>query len=729
MTRSPQEKIPFAAKFFLKRALVWTVGAIVRFNASFINFRNRLINFAVKHGLNYERARRITPYNVHDDSRQFPPFGAHDFLLLTESAARATSREIKTSIIIPVFNKVEYTFQCLRSLVAEIDFDETEVIIVNNASRDETAALLARFADFVHVVNNEENRGFVDACNQGAAEARGKYLVFLNNDTVVHAGWLDALVETAKRDARVGAVGSLFLYPSGMIQEAGAIVWRDGAAHHYGWGGSTNDRRYTFAREVDYCSAASLLIRREIFERLGGFDRRFSPAYYEDVDLCFGVRASGYRVVYQPASRVTHFEGITAGTDTSTGFKRFQVVNQQKFFEKWRDTLLREQLERDLARLEEAANRRRAPQVVVFDDRVPTPDRDAGSARMFFILKSLARWSHVVFVPMTRGHGTEYERQLWREGIETASLVEYPRLLSERNFYAAVFSRPHVADALMGRVKRAAPATKIVFDMVDAYFIRLGREYEVNRNEETRAEAARYQEIETRLARASDLVWCNSTEDKRVMERLAPGVPIEVIPTIHETREPGKTFDERRGLLFVGNFRHRPNTDGLNFFMREVFPVVQEEIPDARLTIVGDYSSPEILAHASESVSVTGYVPDIEPYFEAARVFVAPIRFGAGVKGKIGEALAHGLPLVTTTVGAEGMGLEHETHAMIANEARSFADAVVRLYREPELWRKISENGRTHVEKNFSPAIVEKIVNAPLLQLGGRKPLTREEAG
>src|SRR5207302_9608920 len=174
--------------------------------------------------------------------------------------------------------------------------DETEGVDVNNASTEATRELRSHFGDGVSVIDNDTIRGFVDACNQGAAAARGKYLVFLNNDTVVLPGWLDSLVETIESDERAGAVGSMFLYPDGRIQEAGAFLWSNGEAFHYGWGRSPEDRRFTFAREVDYCSGASLLVRKDLFQRLGGFDRRYAPAYYEDADICMGVRALGYKV-------------------------------------------------------------------------------------------------------------------------------------------------------------------------------------------------------------------------------------------------------------------------------------------------------------------------------------------------------------------------------------------------------------------------------------------------
>ena len=728
-----KENLSFSAKLWLKRLLVACVGASVRAAAFAVRLSRRLTDAAVKHGLDFERAWNVPP-RAAQDVTPLQPWGASDFLMLLETAegleeTAHASRPVRASIIIPVFNKVEYTFQCLRSLVREVDLKETEIIVVDNASTDETARLLSHFSGLVRVVTNEENKGFVDACNEGAALARGRFLVFLNNDTIVLPGWLDELVNAAESDERVGAAGSMFLYPSGMLQEAGSIVWRDGAPYHYGWGGSPEDRRYTFARDVDYCSGASLLIRRELFERLGGFDRRYAPAYYEDTDLCFSVRAQGFRVLYQPASRLIHFEGVTAGTDTGVGVKQNQIVNQKKFYEKWRETLERAHYDRATTEPFAASDRRAGPSVFVFDERIPTPDRDAGSARMFVILQSLTRWSRPVFIPLNRpAPGSVYERALWREGVETASLTDYARLLRERRPYAAVFSRPAVADALLDRVRRLSPTTKLVFDTVDLHFIRLGREHAVSGDDRLRAEAGRYRELETRLAQTSDLVWCCSPEDRRVLEALAPGIPIEVVPTIHAANVRGRSFAERHGLLFIGNLHHRPNADGVRHFIDEVFPAVVEALPDVRLDIVGDHSSSEIAALQSERVRVTGYVPLVEPFYESARVFIAPIRFGAGIRGKIGEALAHGLPVVTTTIGAEGLGLEHELNVLIADDPAAFADAVVRLHRDPELWQRLSDNGYAHVQRHFSPAVVERTINETLARLGGQKNVS-EEAG
>jgi GT2 family glycosyltransferase len=709
------ERLSLARKLRLKRAVFAPVGWAVGLAARVYNFAGRVARSAEANGFDLRRAFDVRPPH---GAPYALPWGASDFLLLARAAAGGEpgevldpERPVRASVIIPVFNKAELTFQCLRSLVREVDFRDAEVVVVNNASTDETRELLARFRGLVRVIANAENLGFVGACNQAAAVARGAYLVFLNNDTVVLPGWLEALVETAERDESVGAVGSMLLDPDGRVQEAGSIVWSNGETLKYGQRRAPEDRRFVFAREVDFCSGASLLVRREVFEQLGGFDQRYAPAYYEDTDLCMGVRALGRKVVYQPQSRLYHFEGGTAGTDTRTGFRRYQVINREKFYDKWRAVLAREHHAEDAAHAEQAANRKWGAQVAVFDDLIPTPDRDAGSARMMHILRALSEWSHPVFIAAGKQVWPRYEKLLWQEGIETASALDLRRLMRARDFRAAVVSRPYVAEALLKSIRRADPRVKIIYDTVDVHFVRLARETELTRDPATAREAEQYRKSETRLARASDMVWFASPADRDALERLAPGIRSAVVPTVHAARPRGLPFAEREHLLFVGSFRHRPNADGVRFFITEVLPLVREALPCVELLLVGDGAPPDFSTHADEGVRVLGYVPDVDPLFARGRVFVAPLRFGAGAKGKIGEALAYSVPVVTTAVGAEGMHLRDGEEVLIADSARDFAATVVRLYRDAELWQRLSDNGRAHVERHFSPRVVGKVVN------------------
>lgn len=243
------------------------------------------------------------------------------------------------SIVIPVFNKVEYTLECLAALVGSGDATNYEAIVVDDGSSDATADRVSALKG-VRYTRNPSNEGFIGSCNRGAELARGEFLVFLNNDTAVQPGWLDALVSTFQAHPEAGLVGAKLLYGDGTLQEAGGILYKDGRGGNYGRFDAALDPRYTHVREVDYCSGAAIAIRKELFEQLGRFDDRYRPAYYEDADLAMRVREAGYKVLYQPHSVVIHFEGITSGTSETGGVKAYQVRNREVFLERWRERLL-----------------------------------------------------------------------------------------------------------------------------------------------------------------------------------------------------------------------------------------------------------------------------------------------------------------------------------------------------------------------------------------------------
>ncbi|HEY6047342.1 MAG TPA: glycosyltransferase family 4 protein, partial [Pyrinomonadaceae bacterium] len=322
----------------------------------------------------------------------------------------------------------------------------------------------------------------------------------------------------------------------------------------------------------------------------------------------------------------------------------------------------------------------RGLRVLVFDDHFPAPDRDAGSARMAIILKSLARLGECTFISLGNLRQPEFERQLSGEGVEIAQLIDYKRLLRQRRFDVALLSRPDVAGALVNSLRRTTPHIKIIFDTVDINFVRLEREYRLTGDKEAAREAQRYQRLETRLARSCDQIWCVTAEDVAALTRVAPGAHFEIIPTIHPLQHRGQEFAERAGLAFIGNYLHRPNVDAVHYFMREIYPAVRRAIPGIKVWIVGDNTPPEFAEHASSDVTITGYLADVDPIFQSCRIFIAPLRFGSGMKGKIGQALSYGLPVVTTSVGAEGMDLRDESEVLIADDANKFAEAVIKLY-------------------------------------------------
>jgi len=612
------------------------------------------------------------------------------------------------SVIIPVFNNGTLTYSCLKSLLLAKVTTPFEVIAVDNASFDHAPVVLDHFRSKVTVIRNETNEGFVTACNQGAAAATGRYLLFLNNDTVVPDAWLDRLVATAEEHENVGAVGCKLVFPDGTIQEAGGIVWNDGSACNYGKWKDPDDPHFTFLREVDYCSAACLLVRRDLFEELGGFDTRYAPAYYEDTDLCFGLRSLGYRVLYQPCCEIEHCEGATAGIDENVGFKRFQKINRAKFTAKWSQTLATQSPPGSRHR-EVAADRRRGPRILVLDWQVPTYDRDSGSLRIFSILKALTRLGYrVSFMLQKKARYDHYARELGGIGVRLVPKKAVRRELAGGRHDLVIASRMNVAERFLKHIRRAAPRLPLIYDTVDVHFVREMRAAELSRDKQALAHAREVRRREIAIARACSLTLAITEADSQHLLREDPTLEVAVLPNVHQPLAVTATPEGRRSLMFIGGFKHPPNRDAMLYFVAEILPLITAELGPVELQIVGSDPPAEVAALSSETIVVTGYVPDTTPYFARSRVFVCPLRYGAGMKGKIGEAQLHGVPVVTTTIGAEGIELVHGETALIQDDESAFAQDVVRLFQDDLLWTRLSAAGKSHIETHFGTAALEE---------------------
>jgi GT2 family glycosyltransferase len=226
----------------------------------------------------------------------------------------------------------------LDSLLAESPKVGFELIVVDDASRDQTPAMLRAYGDAIRVITHAENAGFAQTCNDGAATARGEYLVFLNNDTVPAAGWLDALVATADAEPRVGVVGSKLLFPDDTVQHAGVVVCQDGNPRHIYAGFPADHPAVNRARNFQAVTAASMLVRRDTFEQAGGFDIAFRNCL-EDTDLCMRVGELGYQVRYCPESVVYHLESVSRGRRSG------EIATAGRLFrERWGTTAERDDL-------------------------------------------------------------------------------------------------------------------------------------------------------------------------------------------------------------------------------------------------------------------------------------------------------------------------------------------------------------------------------------------------
>ena len=621
------------------------------------------------------------------------------------------------SIVIPCHNQHLYTFHCLKSIRDHLADERVEVIVVDDESSDETSAMLAGISG-ITVLRNDENMGFIKTCNRGAEAANGEYLVLLNNDTEVTAGWLRAMRDTFTEFPDAGMVGAKLLYADNGLQEAGGIVWQDGSAWNFGRRDDPSKPEYSYCRRVDYCSGACLMLPLADFRALNGFDELYVPAYYEDTDLAFRIRDTGKQVYFQPNARVYHFEGITSGTDLTSGMKQYQVVNRDKFFERWQQTLASHRPNGKLPLLEK--DRGADQRILVIDARVLMPDQDSGSLRMFNVLKILRNMGHkVTFVPSNLHYDPHYTPLLQAAGIECRNrphetLVEDYLEQHGSEFNTVILSRADYADRYINPVREHCPAARIVFDTVDLHFLREQREAELSGKEEDINSATLRKVQELNIARKADITLVVSPVEIELFREEAPDVDVRLLSNIHSIYPTAGSFAERQDILFIGGYEHPPNVDAMTWFLDEIMPRVVEANPAIRLHIVGGHLPEALAARASDSVLIDGFVADITPLFNSIRLSIAPLRYGAGVKGKINSSLSYGVPMVATSMAAEGMGLVHEKDILIADDPEAFAREVVRLYDDEALWQQLSVAGKQNIEDRFSFALAEKQLRAVL---------------
>ncbi len=623
----------------------------------------------------------------------------------------------RVSIVIPVFGKALLTYTCLKSVHLHTPPGEFEVVVVDDASPEPMAVAL-QSVEGIRIERNERNLGFIGSCNHGVALARGELVVLLNNDTIVTPGWLDALQAIFRDHGDAGLVGAKLVYPDGSLQEAGGIVWRDGSGWNYGRGDDPSKPEYNYVREADYCSGACLAIPTSLFRELGGFDNRYAPAYYEDVDLAFAVRAAGRKVYYQPAATVVHFEGQTSGIDTASGVKRHQVVNQSAFRDKWASALSAHRPNGVAADLER--DRWAQRRVLVIEACMLTPDQDAGSVRMQAIVELLTELScKVTFVADNLEHREPYVRELQQRGVEVL-FAPYVRSVSDviaergSEFDLVIVARHYIAVKHIAALRAFAPQALFAFDTVDLHFLRSERQAELEGGALAKAGARALRDEELALIRKVDVTIVVSPVEKQVLAGLAPEARVLVLTTIYELQPGGKPLPERQGLVFIGGFQHPPNTDGVLWYAREVLPLVREALPGVTTYIVGSKVPATVQALAAPDFVVTGYVQDVAPFFTGCRASIAPLRYGAGVKGKVNHAMSYGLPVVATSSAIEGMQLHHGIDVLVADDATGFAEAIVRVCRDDALWHRLSAGGIENVQSHFSRAVARTAL-LPLL--------------
>lgn len=622
------------------------------------------------------------------------------------------------SIIVPCYGKLAVTLHCLASLHRHRPACTIEVLVAEDASADRDIDQLQRIPG-LHFVRNERNLGFVGNCNAAARRARGEYLAFLNNDTEVCAGWLDALLEVFHRFPDAGLVGAKILLPDGRLQEVGGIVFRDGSAYQYGRADDAQASCYNFVRETDYCSGAVLLMPRALFQSLGGFSAEFAPAYCEDSDLAFRVRQAGRRVYVQPAAVVLHDEGTTHGTDLDQGIKSGQRRNEIVFRLKWREVLEREHYLYDGNTLLAAQRLRGRRVALVIGQYIPRPDSDAGSRSVDQLMDGLAQlgWT-VKFWPHNLWVDPQYAARLQARGIEVfygearyADRLEAVLRELDPCLGAVVLNRPRIAYEHLATIRRATRA-RVVFYGHDIHHQRLLQQNKVRPGTVPASEIAGMRWLEEFLWNHVDVTVYPSHAEVQIVRARCPAARVVQLPLFSYAARhaaPPRRARAADRLLFVGGFAHEPNVDAVLWFAREIFPRVRRQAPRAHLVIAGSDPPREILALAGASIEVLGWVSDeqLRAHYDSAMVAVVPWRWGAGIRGKIVESLQYGVPVVTTSVGAQGL-LEAGEALRIVDDAQAFSAQVVQLLASDRAWQAQSSAMQDYASRHFSADVLRQ---------------------
>ena len=615
------------------------------------------------------------------------------------------------SIIIPIYNQIELTIQCLYSISEHTKNVSYEVIIGDDGSMPNDLQRLKNIKN-LKIISNEGTRGFIGNCNSAANTARGKYLLFLNNDTQVTENWLEPLLRTFKNDPSAGVVGSKLIYPDGSLQESGGILWEDGSGWNYGRNDDPDKPEYNYLRETDFVSGASLMIPTELFQTFGGFDSHYTPAYYEDTDLCFKARAAGHKVLVQPASVVIHHEGKSNGTSLDSGLKQYQVQNQQKFKQRWINELTTHHFQNGKNLFHARGRTRYKKVMVVIDHYVPHFDQDAGSRSTWqYICLFLKMGYAVKFIGDNFYPHQPYTQQLQDMGVEVLygdwyhDNIHNWLTMESGNIDYIFTNRSHITVKYLKTFAKMKQ-THVLYYGHDLGSLRNERKYQLSKNVSDLKASQRETELEATIWEIVDTVYYPSEVETEIVKQRMPNARALTLPLNIYTPAPSnyaQSIEQRKDIIFVGGFGHPPNEEAVLWFLDNCWPTIHAAIPDARFVCIGNKPPEYLRKRANQDIVITGWVSDeaLEDWYGKARIVAVPLLHGAGIKGKVIEAMLHGVPLLMTSIAAEGLpGVD--ACGTIADTAEDFSQQVINCYQDTHTLKNMSEATFDYIDRNFS---------------------------
>lgn len=633
------------------------------------------------------------------------------------------SKNPEVSIIIFSSDSIKHTLNCLYTLEQYDKNISKEIIIVDNESSENALKFLSKIPGVI-IIENNKNSGFVQNINKGIKSAKGEYIYLLNSNVEVQENYLSGLLDIFKTKENVGAVGSKIVSPDNTLQEAGCLIFKKSEILNIGKGEAINTPQYDYLRKVDYCSGNSLLFNRLNAEgNINLLDEAFLSVDSGVADLSLRLKNEQKKdTYYQPLSEIVHFGNVT------------NTESREVFKEKWDSYFTNEMFLPD-GKINYNVHFKK-PNFFFLEENMPKPDQDSGSRRFLEIVKILQKNGHRIILAVKHfEEATDHPYVKFFRSIGVQVCVDYVTAkdkivkvadqVEEAIHYADIIwiFRPIGFDYWYSQIKNKISGKKIVYDMVDLHYLRMEREnnYIDIITKEREKEIKFFKEKEYFGMNTSDAVLSISNEERNTVSK--NGVEYNKIFTVSNIHKPVNTnaidFSKREGLLFIGGYNHLPNIDAVKFLHDNIMPLVWKKNENIRLFILGpDFPEDLKQKYHSDKFQILGYQKTVDHWFENARIFVAPLRYGAGVKGKIGQALEFKLPVITTGIGAEGMSLEDRKTALISDEnPQNFADKILELHNDENLWQTLHENSLQPLSK-FSIETQEENIKKMLEYLG-----------
>jgi len=589
----------------------------------------------------------------------------------------------EVSIIINNCFRLDYLFNCL-TLIKDNGKDQNfEVILLNNNENRFINNFLKNISG-VKIISVANDVTYIELAKVVTDYVKGKYLHLINCDVQPKGNWLSPLIKILNEND-FGAAGSKIISPSGLLRNTGNFINQ----HPIGVYEHIKHPSFNFQREVDFNTSNSLMLSKADFLKLdlGNLSSKNTSNFGQEIGFALKNKLNKISV-YQPLSEVISFSPLknSIPNATQTVLPKAQIKS-----------------------------------ILFIDDEIPAPDQDSGSNRIFQIMllvKSLGY--HVVFMPVTGIKREGYFEQMVYAGFEV--LYQFPnrkgmiKILLKKmpEIEVAWLCKPHNNEQFKF-IFDANKNCKWIYDTIDLHFLRMQREADLSKSETIMQEADATKELEINIAKQADVTLAITDDEKIILKK--EGIQnVAIIPNIHQLRidrNAENSCAERDGLLFIGGYLHKPNIDAAIWLVKEIMPIVWKSIPTLKVTLLGSNPTNEVLKLQSECVNVPGYIHDVSSYFNNSKIFVAPLRFGAGMKGKIGQSLEFGLPIVSTDIGVEGIGLVDNENVIVANDTIAFADKIVSLYNNEALWNKIRNNSLKAL-RAYNPEVVREKIKALL---------------